>query len=83
MAEKSQEGRKKAGGFMVATDKNTDIVAPILRPDLDEEDMKTYTKIATELGIDPELKDLESYMQFMNYNQICYLRLSPMPVSLL
>ena len=76
-------GRKPAGGFMVASDENKDIVHPILRPDLDEGDMKTYKDIATVLEIDPTLKDKESYMQFMNYNQICHLELFPMPPTLL
>ncbi|KAL7542767.1 hypothetical protein ACHAWF_007248 [Thalassiosira exigua] len=75
--------RKKAGGFMVATDLNNDIVHPILRPDLDENDKKLYTDIATELGYDPTLKDNMSYMQFMNYNQFAYLELLKMPPSLL
>ena len=79
MAEASSEPRKKAGGFMVATDQNEDIVAPMLRPDLSKEDMKIYHEIATAFGVDPSLKDLESYMQFMNYNQICHLELLPMP----
>lgn len=62
---------------MVASDKNEDIVAPILRPDLNDEDMKEYVHIASQLEIDPSLKDNESYMQFMNYNQICYLEVVP------
>ena len=73
MAKEFTGTRKKAGGFMVASDKNEDIVAPILRPDLNDEDMKEYVHIASQLEIDPSLKDNESYMQFMNYNQICYL----------
>jgi len=79
MAKASSELRKKAGGFMVAADQNKDIVAPMLRPDLSKEDMKIYQEIATALGVDPALKDKESYMQFMNYNQICHLELLPMP----
>eukprot|EP00978_Attheya_sp_CCMP212_P015632 scaffold40290_cov47-Attheya_sp.AAC.2 len=75
--------RKKAGGFMVAADTNNDIVHPMLRPDLNANDMKIYTDIATALGIDPTLKDQNSYMQFMNYNQICHLELLPMPPTLL
>lgn len=63
---------------MVAGDKNEDIVHPILRPDLDENDMKLYKDIAAKLGYDPSLKDRESYLQFMNYNQIAYLELSPL-----
>uniref|UniRef100_A0A7S4N2Y8 Uncharacterized protein n=1 Tax=Odontella aurita TaxID=265563 RepID=A0A7S4N2Y8_9STRA len=67
--------RKEAGGFMVAADDNMDIVHPMLRPDLNEDDMKTYTNIADTLGYDKALVDNESYMQFMNYNQICHLEL--------
>ena len=63
---------------MVAGDKNEDIVHPILRPDLDENDMKLYKDIAAKLGYDPSLKETESYLQFMNYNQIAYLELSPL-----
>jgi hypothetical protein len=77
----TEGGRKKAGGFMWSTDKNEDIVAPILRPDLSEKDRKTYEDIARKLEIDPSLKDNLSYMQFMNYNQICYLELLPFPDS--
>lgn len=71
--------RKPAGGFMVAADQNKDIVAPMLRPDLKKGDMKIYEEIATTLGIDPSLTDRFSYMQFMNYNQICHLELLAMP----
>lgn len=73
--------RKKAGGFMVATDSNVDIVPPMLRPDIDENDMKMYTEIAKSLDIDPTLKDDMSYMQFMCYNQICHLELLPTSVK--
>ena len=75
--------RKKAGGFMVAADDNKDIVHPMLRPDLNLDDMTIYTEIAKFLGFDPTLADVDSYMQFMNYNQICYLELLPMARSLL
>ena len=64
---------------MVAADQNKDIVAPMLRPDLKKGDMKIYEEIATTLGIDPSLTDRFSYMQFMNYNQICHLELLAMP----
>ena len=75
--------RKKAGGFMVASDNNKDIVHPMLRPDLNKDDMKKYIDIANTLGVDPTLEDNMSYMQFMNYNQICHLELLPMPPTLL
>jgi len=83
MAKAYQGERKKAGGFMVAADTNKDIVAPMLRPDLNQDDMKIYEGIATALDIDVSLEDRFSYMQFMNYNQICYLELLPMPPTLL
>lgn len=79
LAKESTEPRKRAGGFMVAADKNTDIAAPMLRPDLHESDGAVYRKIAAELGFDSTLKDRFSYMQFMNYNQICHLELLPLP----
>ena len=75
VAKESTIPRKSAGGFMVAGDKNEDIVHPILRPDLDDADKTMYEDIATKLGYDSSLKDNESYMQFMNYNQIAYLEL--------
>jgi len=83
MAKASKVERKKAGGFMVAADHNKDIVHPMLRPDLNEDDMKIYREIANKLGIDPTLEDDFSYMQFMNYNQICHLELLTIPPSLL
>lgn len=83
MASANTDPRKPAGGFMVASDKNLDIVHPILRPDLNDEDLDTYKKMATFLDINPSLEDKESYMQFMNYNQICHLELLPVPETLL
>jgi len=79
MSKESQEPRKPAGGFMVASDSNLDIVSPILRPDLDPNDMKIFEGIAATLDLDQKMIDFNSYMQFMNYNQICYLELLPMP----
>jgi len=83
MSKVSTEPRKKAGGFMHSSDENKDIVHPMLRPDLSEDDLKIYKDIATTLGIDPSLEDRFAYMQFMNYNQICHLELLPMPPKLL
>mmetsp|Transcript_15975 Transcript_15975/g.34733 ORF Transcript_15975/g.34733 Transcript_15975/m.34733 type:complete len:386 (+) Transcript_15975:41-1198(+) len=65
--------RKRAGGFMVASDTNHDIVAPLLRPDVSAEDNMTYYRICEKLQLDPSIKDRDSYMQLMNYNQICYM----------
>ena len=78
MSKKFDGVRKPEGGFMFYNDTNLDIVPPLLRSDLDKEDRKVYLSIVKKLGYDPELKDQESYMQFMNYNQICYLELLPM-----
>jgi len=75
----SKTPRKRAGGFMVASDTNRDITAPMLRPDLNESELQIYHSIAKTLGVDPSLVDEESYMQFMNYNQICHLELLAMP----
>lgn len=75
--------RKPAGGFMVASDKNKDIVHPILRPDLNINDKKIYEDIAKELSLNHNLTDKESWMQFMNYNQICYLELETFPQVML
>ena len=77
MSKANTSPRKEAGGFMVATDSNNDIVHPILRPDLDDNDLKMYKEMCAFLGIDPSLADGQSYMQFMNYNQICHLELLP------
>lgn len=82
VAKASTEPRKKAGGFMVAADTNTDIMAPILRPDLNDADAQRYRKIALDLELDHELKDRDSYMQFMNYNQFCYIEILKQPDSL-
>ena len=70
--------RKAAGGFLHPDDDNTDIVAPLLRPDLDENDMAIYHKITEKLGFDPNCQDDDSYMQIMNYNQFTYFELRPM-----
>ena len=60
MAKANNITRKAAGGFMVASDRNIDIVHPILRPDTNEDDLKLYKRIASELGLDPEIKDNDS-----------------------
>ena len=53
VARESDEPRKPAGGLMVTSDDNTDIVHPILRPDRDEQDLHEYERIATYLERDP------------------------------
>lgn len=78
MSKKYNGTRKVEGGFMFYNDTNSDIVEPLLRSDENEKDRQLYLDIAKSLGYDPELKDQESYMQFMNYNQICYLEVLPM-----
>lgn len=45
LSKESKIPRKKAGGFMVATDTNRDIVHPILRPDLNSDDMNLFQTI--------------------------------------
>ena len=75
MAAAYNGGRKEAGGFMVANDSNTDVMPPILRPDLDKKDKAVYQRMCQRLSIDPALKDEDSYMQFMSYNQMCYMEL--------
>ena len=82
MAKEYLGARKIAGGFMVAADKNLDIVGPILRPDLDPNDMKIFKDMATTLNITHTMVDKRSYLQFMNYNQITYMELLPMPKHL-
>jgi hypothetical protein len=75
MAKKAPFERKRAGGFMVWQDTNEDIVAPILRPDLVDEDNKTFHDIAAKLELNPDMTDFYSYKQFMNFNQFCYMEL--------
>lgn len=79
MSKEYQGERKPAGGFMHAADKNDDIVAPVLRPDLDQNDMKIFKDMATALDLDVTMVDRDSYLQFMNYNQIMYMELLHMP----
>ena len=71
--------RKRAGGFLHWKDSNVDIVAPILRPDIEGNtvDQAIYQKIAAKLGLDPKMPDSDSYMQFMNYNQFSFFELRP------
>jgi len=85
LSKKSTAKRKKAGGFMHHKDTNTDIVAPILRPEIvgNTKDQELYQKITKKLGVDPKLRDDESYMQFMNYNQFAYFEIVPMSPYLL
>ena len=69
--------RKREGGFMAHKDKNDDIVAPMMRPDVNQDDMELYKYIAQRLALNPDMtNDRDSYLQFMNYNQICYLELA-------
>ena len=75
MAKEYNVERKKAGGFMVASDDNKDIAAPLLRPDANESDKTIYERICDQLNLDPKIRDNDTYMQLMNYNQICYNKL--------
>lgn len=69
---------------MHASDTNMDIVAPILRPDIEGNtlDKEIYANITKMLGFDPFCRDDESYMHLMNYNQIAYFELRPMAPQL-
>lgn len=78
MAKAWTGSRKRAGGFMHGTDQNLDIVAPLFRPDRNENDRKLYDHVCKVMEVQPDLSDDESYMQFMNYNQITYLEVRPM-----
>ena len=73
MAKDCSIERKRAGGFMVADDDNKDISAPLLRPDMDDRDEAIYNRICAKLNVDPKVRDNDTYMQLMNYNQICYM----------
>jgi hypothetical protein len=53
--------KKKAGGVLHPGDKNDDIVAPLLRSDMNEEDLKMYKNVVKKLDLDPTLEELESY----------------------
>lgn len=64
---------------MAPYDTNTDIVEPILCPDLNKDDEALYMKIAKRLGVEPTLQDNESYMQMMNYNQFAYFEVASSP----
>lgn len=80
MAKEFNVERKKAGGFMVASDDNKDIAAPLLRPDANESDKTIYERICDQLNLDPKIRDNDTYMQLMNYNKICFMevrQLSP------
>jgi len=77
MAKESSEPRKAAGGFLHASDTNVDIVEPLLRPDTNKDDQELYEMICKHLDIDPRLRDKDSYMQVMNYNQFAYFELVP------
>jgi hypothetical protein len=57
LAKKWKWEMKKAGGFMAASDANMDIVAPMLRPDLDANNNMMCDSIAIFLDIDPTLTD--------------------------
>jgi hypothetical protein len=72
-------GKKIAeGGIMYPDNKNDDIVAPLLRSDVNEEDLKIYKDVVKKLDLDPTLEEEVSFWQMMHYNQICYLELLPM-----
>ncbi|CAB9507824.1 expressed unknown protein [Seminavis robusta] len=83
LAKEYQDRPKLAGGFLHVWDDLRTIVAPLLRPDLSEKDRELYEQICQRLNIDPRLRDLDSYMQVMNYNQFAYMEMMPMAPRLL
>lgn len=70
--------KKKKVGFLHWKHDHIDFVPPILQPDVDKGDMELYRIIVQKLNMDPDLMDEGSYMQVMNYNQICYFELQPL-----
>lgn len=68
---------------MVAADDNLQTMEPILRPDMDKNDMELFVNMSKFLDIDPTLQDDQSYMQFMCYNFICYFEAVPMSPHIL
>ena len=79
--------QKAAGAFLHPSDSGRDIVEPMLRPDMEgnQPDRDAYERICRKIGIgsgsdhvDPDLHDMESYMQIMNYDYIAYFELVPM-----
>lgn len=83
LAKEYKKPSKPAGGFLHVTDDLKTLVAPLLRPDLDEDDRAIYEKICKSVGINPALTDDDSYMQVMNYNQFAYIELVPMAPRLM
>jgi hypothetical protein len=79
MAKEWKGLRRPSGGFMAPTDSNQDIVEPILRPDINQDDRALYLQIAKRLGVNISLQDNESYTQMMNYNQFTYFELASSP----
>ena len=63
--------------FQHPLDDNHDINAPLLRPETSDADRVIYEDICQRLGVDPKMKDDESFMQILNYNQITYMELRP------
>ena len=49
------------------------IFPPLLRPDVDDRNEAIYNRICAKLNLDPKVRDNDTYMQLMNYNQICYM----------
>ncbi|KAL3908564.1 MAG: hypothetical protein SGILL_008435 [Bacillariaceae sp.] len=74
-----KRNRKNYGGFIEHDQDNQDSVPPMLRPDLSANDKHTFESIANNLGLNPSIKELREYEEFMNYNHICYLEIMPTP----
>ena len=51
---------------------------PLLRPDINQQDMQVFEKIAHELGLDPTMKESQSHQEFTAYLWIAYMELVPL-----
>ena len=82
MAIKNNEPKDPYGHFMNSADSNTEVTAPILRPDLHDRDKQIFHNMASRLGFTTTMEDIESYRQWMAYTNICYMEIVPMAPSI-
>ena len=73
---------KRQGGFLHHTDDLAFVEEPLLRPDISGSDKEILEKICSELGVDADMKDSESYQELMGYNFIAYMELVPLSPQL-
>lgn len=73
----SGRGGERKAHHLHHSDRNHDIVSPLLRPETVEEDRAIYERICQRLGLDPKMMDNESYGQILTYNQIAYMEVRP------